>query len=268
MSAVTTSSQHAEFEPLEALTRPVVILVGHAGSGKSEIAVNLAVRLTALGRRATLIDLDLIKPYFRSRIVRDALGDAGIEVVVPGGEMVYADIPIVCPEVRGHIGVARGGREGGRWGTEAERPTLLIDAGGNDNGARVLGSLAEVIDPNLTDLLFVVNISRPFADDSEALSRMVTDIENASGLKVTGLVSNTHLMDETTPEIIEKGLEASRALSRSSGVPLRFCGVPHNLFPLPSNKGEALGCPVLVVERYILPPHVQRKAGFRRALAL
>ena len=44
----------------------VKAIVGHYGSGKTEIALNAAVYLRAQGRRVRLADLDIVNPFFRS----------------------------------------------------------------------------------------------------------------------------------------------------------------------------------------------------------
>ena len=81
----------------------VTVLVGHFGSGKTEIALNGALDLAAAGLRVTLADLDVVKPYFRSRSARAILSDAGIELVAPTGANVHADLPIIVPQIRSHL---------------------------------------------------------------------------------------------------------------------------------------------------------------------
>ncbi len=236
-----------------ALNRPVIILVGHSGSGKSEVAINLALAVRGRGDRAVLVDLDLVKPYFRSRLVRDLLVAEGVDVVVPHDDRLYADSPVIPPEVRRYLSL------GHESATGSDATTVIVDVGGNDNGARVLGSLSGVLLPDRTDLLFVVNANRPLTGDLDAMGEMVQEVSIASGLQVTGLVSNTHLMDETTKEIVGAGLEAARALSERIDVPVRFFCVPELLSSSNSdNENERQGCPVLLLRRHILPPHARR----------
>ncbi|MBQ2145105.1 MAG: PhoH family protein, partial [Oscillospiraceae bacterium] len=45
--------------------KKIIILIGNYGSGKTEIALNLAINAASEGRRAQLIDLDRINDYFR-----------------------------------------------------------------------------------------------------------------------------------------------------------------------------------------------------------
>ena len=86
---------------LSAATR-AVILVGDYGSGKTEIAVNLALQLAATQAYPIAIaDLDLVNPYFRCREAVEPLERVGIRVVIPQGGHRFADLPILLPQVKG-----------------------------------------------------------------------------------------------------------------------------------------------------------------------
>jgi len=74
---------------LETLTAPVTVLVGHFGAGKSEIAVNLAFGWRERGEAVAVVDLDVVKPYFRSRLLRDEMQARGITLVAPQGDRFY-----------------------------------------------------------------------------------------------------------------------------------------------------------------------------------
>ena len=231
---------------LDELQRPVTILVGPSGSGKTEIAVNLAFGWRNHGLRVTLVDLDLVKPFFRCRLARADLEARGIRLVAPDGDRFYADLPILLPEARG------AGQHGTGSGTR-----FIFDVGGDDHGARALGSLTGSLDPSAADLLFVVNTSRPFPHDT-ALDR----IQSAARMTVTGFVANTHLMEETTPELVREGMQAARALEAATGIPVRFCTMLGEL-------AAAFGGPhgvvdrerILVMERHIVPPFGKMPSG-------
>ncbi len=234
---------------LDLFPRRAVVLVGHFGSGKSEIAVNLAFGFQACGTRTTLVDLDVVTPYFRCRLAKDDLEARGIRLVAPEGDRFYADLPILVPEVRG---LARGG---GR---------VIFDVGGHDVGARVLGSLSGLLDREATDLLFVVNANRPFAEDLDGCEAMLQAIQTAARIRATGLVANTHLMDETTPAIIDRGLRLARALASSTGIPVRCVAMQSALAgSCRAGNGEVDGLTVLPLERYIVAPFAMRPQGSR-----
>jgi hypothetical protein len=133
----------------------------------------------------------------------------------------------------------------------AENGTLsLFDVGGDDVGARVLGSLRHGAEANGYELWQVVNTQRPFTQDASGCLAMRDAIEASSRMRVTGLVVNSHLMEETTPEVVLRGVEVAREVSRRSGLPIRFVAVMEAL--LPALRG--LDGPVLAMERQMLPP--------------
>ena len=243
---------------LDALTRPITILVGHVGSGKTEIAVNLAFGLRNRGIEVILIDLDLVKPYFRSRLLKEDLEVRGIRLVAPAGDRFYADLPILVPEARA---AARNG---------AGRETrVILDVGGDHLGARVLGSLAALLDRTAVDLLFVVNANRPFAEDLPSMRTTLYEVQAAARLEVTGLVANTHLMHETTRETVLDGIRAARALEAATGIPARFCAMLADLArAFGGPEGNAKNLPILAMERHIVAPFAPKPCGTRRRSAV
>lgn len=218
--------------------RRITVLVGHFGSGKTEVAVNGALGLARQGDAVALVDLDVVKPYFRSRSAREWVEKEGVTLVAPTGENAYADLPIVVPQVRSLF------REEGR--------KVIMDVGGDDSGSRVLGSLADVFGGTDTDLFLVLNFRRPFTETVDGAVAMAEDIGTAARQRLTGIVSNTHLLGETTPAIVEEGLHLARETARRLEVPVRAVTVDEELVP---RLGDLeTGCPVVPLRRIIRPP--------------
>lgn len=224
-----------------------MLLVGNYGSGKTEVAVNLALALAERGGRVSLADLDIVNPYFRSREARALLEARGIRVVVPPGAQSFADLPIVLPEVAGLMGIRPG--EG----------HALFDVGGDDVGARMLSSLHPHLAEGGYALWQVVNARRPFTDTVAGCLRMRAEIEQAARLGVTGFVSNAHLVTETTPEVIVEGHALALEAARQAGLPLVFVTAMGDLADHPAVAG--LPTPVLRLERRMLPPWLRAERG-------
>lgn len=221
--------------------RRVTVFVGHFGSGKTEIALNAVLELGASSLPLALADLDVVKPYFRSRSARAILDAAGIELLAPTGANVHADLPIIVPQIRSHL--------------RRDHSRLVMDVGGDDVGARVLGSLSDVIPTDDTDCFLVLNFRRPGTPDPQKAVTVVREIEAVGRLPVSGLISNTHLMDETTPEVVLEGYRLALQTSRMADVPLVAVSVDeHLLADLDETKFE---CPVMSLRRIVLPPFAQ-----------
>ncbi len=119
-------------------------------------------------------------------------------------------------------------------------------------GATVLATLADSFRKKRVHMLQVVNPYRPFTDTVAGCLKMRNEIEKASKMTINGIVGNANLIDETTVEGIYKGYDFVKSLSDQSGLPLEFITAPVEL--LPEIDLERFSCPVLPIERQLVPP--------------
>jgi len=215
----------------------IVLIVGNYGSGKTEVAVNLAIQLSER-QNVAIADLDVVNPYFRCREARTEMENFGIRVINPDGGYEAADLPIILPEARGAVLGGDG--------------ALILDVGGDDVGARVLSSLADVFSDKSYTMLQVLNARRPFTDTVEGCLKIKSEIEAASRLRVTGLVSNTHLLEETDAQTVLEGLRLARDVGKAAALPVSFMTACEDLRG--EFSAEAAGCPILWIRRRMLPP--------------
>jgi len=227
-----------EVERVEINLKGVVVIVGNYGSGKTEVAVNLAVMTKQAGVDVLLADLDLVNPYFRTREARGYLSDLGIEIILPPRKYLNADLPILSPQVGGLI----------------KKPAALsiLDAGGDGVGTMVLAALGDMFKGRPVEMLQVINPYRPFTGDVHGCLAMRDRIEAASRLKITGLIGNAHLLDDTSAGDIIKGYELVKDVSRASGLPVVFITAPADL--VPAVRADGVTCPILSIERQMAPP--------------
>ncbi len=224
----------------------VTVLVGHFGSGKTEISLNFALDMATRSNHVSLVDLDLVKPYFRSRAAREILQQAGVELVSPEGENHHADLPILVPAIRELF----------------KDPTrrVILDVGGDDTGARALGAISDVVPLDESDRICVLNFRRPFTRNADEAVTMIRKIEAVGRMAITGLVSNTHLMAETTLPIIQEGYEQARETAGRLSLPLLAMTVDEG--SAAGLNGADFDCPILVLRRIVRPPFEQsRKNG-------
>jgi hypothetical protein len=230
------------------------IFCGGFGSGKTEVAVNFSLRMRELGRRVSIADLDIVNLYFRSREVREQLRGQGIEVLVPGGPLVNADLPIIVPEVKGVLEDRRpeAGDRVRVAGADGAVPLVVLDLGGDPAGAKVMASIAEGMRPEDYSGLFVLNSRRPFTATVDAAQRMMNDISAAARINVDRIVVNSHLVDETTPAVISEGIALAETLARKTGARIAFVAVQRDL--LNRFDADKCGYPVMVLDRLMLKP--------------
>ncbi|HCX04349.1 MAG TPA: ATP-binding protein, partial [Clostridiales bacterium] len=85
------------------MDKNLTIIVGHYGSGKTEFAVNYAVKSKEDNPKVNLIDLDIINPYFRSRERRNELKELGVNVIESSIKNKNLDLPALSPAINGAI---------------------------------------------------------------------------------------------------------------------------------------------------------------------
>ncbi len=217
----------------------IAIIVGDYGSGKTEVAINLALERKQAGVDVRVADLDLVNPYFRTREARQQLQSRGVDLVLPPAAYLHADLPILSPAIAGLL--------------RSPSPLTILDVGGDDAGAMVLGALADALSGQRFRMLQVVNPLRPQTATVEGCLKAKTAIESASRLTVKGWIINAHLMNETTAETIADGYRFGQRLAAASGLPLVCITVPQAL----AAAVPAPDCPVLIIRRQLVPPWQQ-----------
>ena len=184
------------------------IIGGRAGVGKSEFTSNYALQLRGLEIRPTIVDLDVVNPYFTTREQRGMFADAGVSVIGPSADATANDLPAIPSEIQRIFDPAGG--------------HVVVDLGGDVNGARAFGPYVKRLRPGDHEFFLLVNANRPHHETASEVLEFWTDYEKMSGLKVTGIVNNTHLLRETGADDLRRGELLSRELSELTAVPYRY----------------------------------------------
>jgi len=185
--------------------KPLYIIIGAYGSGKSEFSIHLAKSLNLPENKVVLADMDVVNPYFRTREVQEEFAKIGIEVIAPEGAFKHADLPMLSPSIKGAI--------------ENYEETVILDVGGDPVGCKILGRFQTEIETRGYQMLFVVNTYRPFTTNVEEILQMKEQLESSSRLKVTEFICNNNLMEYTTQEVVEEGIKILIECSEKTGLP-------------------------------------------------
>ncbi|WP_123054681.1 ATP-binding protein [Clostridium sp. JN-1] len=217
----------------------ISILAGHAGSGKTEIAINCAVNLIKSGQKVVLIDMDIVNPYFCIRDMKGKLEDMGIRVISADPDLSNAELMVVPPEVISAF--------------HDKSHKVIMDIGGDDGGAIVLGQYNRYFKEEEYDMYFVINNNRPLTSKNEDVEDYMKSIERASRLKVTHLISNTNMSYETAPSDILKGDKNVAELSKKLNIPYKYAVCPRRLEEKVKGKVNA---ELLPIDTYMKLPWV------------
>jgi hypothetical protein len=184
------------------------IFTGHFGSGKTEIAVNYVLKMAAVYNKTAIVDFDIVNPFFRTTDVKADLENNNIRVVTP----LYANTNVDVPALPSEINTV----------FENKEYRVVFDVGGDDIGARVLSRYRNEILEDDYEMFFVVNTRRPMTDTKEKIEHMINEIQDSSRLKITKLVNNTNLLDDTTAEDIIEGHTIIEQVSKKLNIPFAF----------------------------------------------
>ena len=196
----------------------ITLLCGHYGSGKTNVAVNLALKSKETHEKVAIADLDIVNPYFRSKDSSADFEAAGIRLICSEYANSNVDIPALPQDMYAI--------------THDKSLRVFIDVGGDDRGALALGRLTpEILAENDYEMLMVINRYRPLTRDAESTLEVMREIEFACKIPFTGLVNNSNLGRETTAEDILSSLDYAKSVSEASGLPVVMTAFSEELMP-------------------------------------
>ena len=194
----------------------VTLFVGHYGSGKSNLAVNYALRLREAGKAVALADMDIVNPYFRSADSARELEEAGVRVIALPFANTNVDLPALPSEIYGLV------QQRGEY--------AVLDVGGDDRGALALGRFVPyILEEDDYEVLYVVNFYRPLTGAAADALEVMREIEAAAGIRCTGIVNDSNLGAETTAADIEATVPLAGELAALSGLPVAFTAYDSDL---------------------------------------
>lgn len=183
------------------------IITGHYGSGKSELSVNMVTELKKQYDKVAIVDLDIANPYFRSRERQEEMEKLGIRVYHNSfGYDISQDLPALSAAIKEPL--------------ENKEFMTVVDAGGDDSGARVLNQFRKYFLDDDSEMLFILNANRPETSTLEGCLSHLDRIQVETGLQIDGIINNTHLLSETSAEDIKRGYALAKEVSEALDIPV------------------------------------------------
>ena len=189
--------------------KQIVVLIGNYGSGKTEIALNLAVNAAHKGLNTLVIDLDKVNDYFRMSDRVELLTDRNINVVSP----TFAGKGVTPSSMSSAVASAFDGD----W------DYVVFDVGGDAAGALSLGRYHPdfaALRPGQLHVYDIVNVFRPMSGAPEKILSLKEEMEGFARLQVTGFVNNANLLNYASADDLRRGYDVLRETSDLSGIPI------------------------------------------------
>ena len=202
------------------------IFSGHFGSGKTEVALNFAMKRKKAGEKVTIVDFDIVNPYFRTNDAKKILEQNSIKLIANDYASTNLDMPTVPLNILSVF---------------EEDATVIFDVGGDDDGAFALGQYKQYFDKYGYEMHLVVNTKRPLTERCEDMLEIAQRIEAASRLKFTDIYNNTNLSVLTDEKTLFSDYGEIEKLSQKMGIIIKKnCGIDAATAAVPDNLKDTV----------------------------
>ena len=187
----------------------IVILIGNYCSGKTEIAMNMAMLSASQGKRTQVIDLDRINDYFRMSDHIQMLIDKCINVVSPSFVGKGLTQTVMPAQVASAF--------------DSDWDLVIFDVGGDQAGALSLARYHQdfaALEPGQLEVYDIVNVFRPMSESPEKIIKLKGELEGFARQTVTGFVNNSNLLNYASADDLRQGYDILRETSDLTGIPI------------------------------------------------
>ena len=202
---------------MEMYDRRINIILGHYGSGKTNIALNMAYLLREKYRKVAIADLDIVNPYFRTKDSEEEIKERGIRLIASGYAGSNVDAPAMPAEIYSI--------------TDDMTTRFVLDIGGDDRGAYALGRLSKAItEENDYNCYLVVNMYRPLTRNADEVCEILQEITAAGHIPATGIINNSNIGRETTADSVLDSLLFAKEVEQKTGLAVKYTTVREDLY--------------------------------------
>lgn len=185
------------------------VFLGEAGSGKTEISTSFASALANSNPFPVhFFDLDQTKPLFRAR---DCIMEK--DNLFLHYQDQFLDAPTVPPGVNERL--------------SDNDSIVVLDIGGGYYGTHMIGQFADTLSSAETEVFYIVNPYRPWSRTREDIDITMSHILSSSSLKISSVIANPNISEETTVDTVLSGV--IRVEHLLSEYPICFVAVSSSL---------------------------------------
>ncbi len=194
--------------------RFVEVYTGAYASGKSETALNRALQFSKKGEKITLVDLDTVEPAYTLRPIAGELEKLGVSVITQPDSFGLGEAASYITPLQ--------------MNCLAQEGNIIIDVGYGAGGLDILDIVTGIEKEKNLKIYIVINTAKFETSDKESIIDYLKFSEGEvkrEWKKFSGIISNTHLGDETTKEDVIKGYEKLKTAALEVGLPIIAIGV-------------------------------------------
>lgn len=215
------------------MTRVAEAYIGEYASGKSEVAINRALDLLNEGKKVTLVDLDLVEPFYTLRPLKKELEAKGLQ--------------IFAWETKETKGLGEAGniiKPEMKWALRQEGDVIL-DIGYGVEGAKTLNLVEEKEKYSELRIYAVINLGRPMTSEKKQIVEYIKTLG-----PVHGLINNSHLGNETDVNFVQEGARVISEAAKELGLPVIATTIDYRLAEK-IGVTDGQGNPVRLLYRYM-----------------
>lgn len=194
--------------------RFVEVYTGAYASGKSETALNRALQFSKKGEKITLVDLDTVEPAYTLRPIAGELEKLGVSVITQPDSFGLGEAASYITPLQ--------------MNCLAQEGNIIIDVGYGAGGLDILDIVTGIEKEKNLKIYIVINTAKFETSDKESIIDYLKFSEGEvkrEWKKFSGIISNTHLGDETTKEDVIKGYEKLKTAALEVGLPIIAIGI-------------------------------------------
>jgi len=210
----------------------VAIFLGPRGSGKTELAANIAIKNP---EEVVVVDLDVYKPYIRTR---DLARQLGYPARYPEGDWAYMDSPVIPGGIADLIDAGK---------------KIIIDLAGEETGTCPLGIYRDDLQRTRIRTYLVFNPFRANFGIERIIPYVHTFEKRAADrmFRVGGVIPNIHMLGTLDPDDFEKGYNTTEEVIKVFDRPMYVPFVAVEAELVPRLSCSSLNYPLFPVERHI-----------------